>query len=203
MDKKNFINKVKELFSEVEETTEMKFVDVKTTEGMILRVDDLTPEMKVQEVTEEGLIDVEDGEYVLEDGLTLVIMDSMIKEIVEAPVEEEKDEVTETESITEEMSETVKVKAEEHIVEIEKPEAKEPMVEYVTMEMFAELVSQIDMLKAEVEMLKTEKEVAMSEVEKVKEEFSVFRKEPSDKPLNKKYDFNAMSKDEKLKALRR
>lgn len=211
MNKKNIITAVKEMFTSVNDTVTETFVDVKTADGLILRMDDLAPEMKIQEVTEDGLAELENGEYVLEDGITLVVEDGLIKEILEATQEDMEETVEDI--VTEEMSEEVieetefaEVTDEEVPTESVTPETEEEG-EYVSVEVFAahmnEVKSMFDELKAEIETLKSDKAVAMSELEGVKEAFSAFKGEPSAKPLNKTYDFSTLSKDDKLKALRR
>jgi hypothetical protein len=91
----NLIEKIKMLFT-ADENKEQTFIDAKTTEGKILRVDELQPEQKVQEVTEEGLIDVEPGTYILEGGIEVVVGEGSIitdvREVEEMEEEEEKEE---------------------------------------------------------------------------------------------------------------
>ena len=105
MEKKNIIETIKSLFSNEEE---VKFVDVKTVDGKILRVPDMVVDSSVTEITEEGEVPVEDGEYELEDGIVLVVENGVISEIKE--VESEEEEVEEpveevVEPIEEEMTE--------------------------------------------------------------------------------------------------
>ena len=64
----DILNKIKKIFIEAEEAQE-KFVDVKTEDGRIMRVDDLAEGQPVMEVTEEGVVEVEDGSYVIVDVL--------------------------------------------------------------------------------------------------------------------------------------
>jgi len=93
MDKKTVISKIKEFFSSEEEV--QKFVDVKTLEGKILRVTDMVEGAEVKEITEDGEVDVENGEYNLEDDLVLVIEDGKVSEIKEVEAEEVEEEATE------------------------------------------------------------------------------------------------------------
>lgn len=90
MDKKSIITKIKEIFTSAENEAEvpMNFLDVKTQDGRILRVSDIKLEGKVMEITEAGEVEIEDGTYMLEDGISLVVEAGMIKEIVEAPIED-------------------------------------------------------------------------------------------------------------------
>ena len=85
MDKKTIIDKVKSLFAEAPEQveeTEVKYVDVKTEDNRILRMDDIAVDVAVEEITEDGEVqEIEDGSYVLEDGNTLVIAGGVITEL--------------------------------------------------------------------------------------------------------------------------
>jgi hypothetical protein len=110
MDKKSIITKIKEIFTSAENETEvpMNFLDVKTQDGRILRVSDVKLEGSVMEITEAGEVEIEDGTYILEDGISLVVEAGMIKEIIEASIEEV-EEVMETEEVTESFME-VKLK---------------------------------------------------------------------------------------------
>jgi hypothetical protein len=96
----NLIEKIKMLFT-ADEDKEQTFIDAKTTDGRIMRVDELQPEQKVQEVTEEGLIDVEPGTYVLEGGIEVVVGEgSIITDVREVEEMEEEEEEKEEELFT-------------------------------------------------------------------------------------------------------
>jgi hypothetical protein len=86
MDKKSIISKIKQMFSS-EENTEM-FVDVKSQDGNIYRVSDIAVDATIQEVNEDGLVDIESATIVLESGLTLIVNNSIITEIIEVSEEE-------------------------------------------------------------------------------------------------------------------
>lgn len=92
--KKNLLERVKALFAED------IYTDVKTDDNRVLRVysDVIAIDVKVEEVTSDGLMPLENADYLLEDGRILVIADSMIVEIKEAEVE------TPSSADTEEMS---------------------------------------------------------------------------------------------------
>lgn len=64
------------------------FIELKTEDGDIFRMEVLAVDEIVKEVTEDGLIDVADGTYVMEDGSSLVIKDDIISEIIEADADE-------------------------------------------------------------------------------------------------------------------
>jgi hypothetical protein len=91
----NIIKKIIEIFSTEEinqEEVEMNFVDVKTADGRILRVSDLALEADVQEMDVDGnLIAVADGDYELESGEVISVLDGKIAEIA-TPEEEEAEE---------------------------------------------------------------------------------------------------------------
>jgi hypothetical protein len=82
----SLISKIKELFAEVEteNITPMEFVDVKTTDGMILRISDLAVDGTVVEISENGEMPVEDDTYVLEDGNSIVVVAGVITEVIVA-----------------------------------------------------------------------------------------------------------------------
>ena len=94
---------------------------------MILRVDDIAVDQSVQEVTEDGLVDVEDGTYVLEDGVSLVVSGGVITEIMEAEAEEEVVE----EEMSEENADESKEEEEEEKVELEEEDPMEKVVEEI------------------------------------------------------------------------
>lgn len=101
MNTKEKIQKItKILFGTEEQEQEVTFVDVKTDDGKILRLDDIAVDQVVQEVSEDGLVEVEDGTYVLEGGASIVVVDGVITEVIEG----EEEEATEEEVIEEEMA---------------------------------------------------------------------------------------------------
>lgn len=109
MSKMNLFNKVKALFADEDsidsgEVTNVEdvTVDVKTDDERILRVisKDIEVEAEIKEVTEEGIIDLENGTYKLVDGTELTVEDSKIKAIKEI----EEDGTTETEEAPEDVS---------------------------------------------------------------------------------------------------
>ncbi len=79
-----------------------KFVDVKTDSGRILRITDMTVGSAVVEITESGEAELEDGSYMLESGVEILVEAGKIAEIKE-PVAEDAMPDDET---TEEMTET-------------------------------------------------------------------------------------------------
>ena len=92
MDKKGILTKIKELFSTEVEKFE---ADYKTQDGRIIRCygEGLDVGEMVKEITAEGEMDIEDGDYILEDGTTLMIVGGKIEAIGEEVGEEEEEEM--------------------------------------------------------------------------------------------------------------
>lgn len=103
MHKKNVIKTIKKIFTSEVEEENMNFVDVKIEDGRIVRVSDMKEGVEIKEVTEDGLIDVEDGTYTSVDGLVITVKEGLIDSITEKEVEEIEDEVEELEDEDEEM----------------------------------------------------------------------------------------------------
>jgi hypothetical protein len=93
MDKKMVIKTIKKIFTSEVEEENMNFVDVKIEDGKIVRVSDMKEGVEIKEVTEDGLIDVEDGEYVSVDGLVITVKEGLIDSITEKEVEDEVEEI--------------------------------------------------------------------------------------------------------------
>ena len=113
MNKKTVLDKIKQLFTDTEEVVEVSFVDVKTDDGRILRLDDIAVDQAVKEITEDGEVELEDGTYVLEDGNSLVVSGGIITEIVEAEAEAEEEVVVDEEMSKEDDEKVVEEKLEE------------------------------------------------------------------------------------------
>jgi hypothetical protein len=92
--KKNILEKIKDLFSayvedeESEEDDVKMFIDVKTQDGKILRISEIREGGLVKEITEDGEIDIENGDYALVDGMVLKIINGEIKNIILTEQEE-------------------------------------------------------------------------------------------------------------------
>jgi hypothetical protein len=110
MDKKNILTKIKELFNTEVEKFE---TDYKTQDGRIIRCygEGLEVGEMVKEITEEGEVDIEDGEYTLEDGIVLNIMGGKIQNIGET--NDEMEEVTDTITEDVEMGDDMKDRMED------------------------------------------------------------------------------------------
>ncbi len=100
MNNKEVIKQVKELIFGAE-TVEAAFLDVKTTEGVVLRVSEVKEGEVVNIISEDGEALSGAAEYVLEDGNTIAVDEQgVIISVMETPKEEE-------EEVAEEMSEEV------------------------------------------------------------------------------------------------
>ena len=110
MDKKNILTKIKELFNTQEEKFE---TDYKTQDGRIIRCygNGLEVGEMVKEITEEGEMDIEDGNYVLEDGIVLNIKGGMIESVGETT--DEMEEITDTITEDVEMGDDMKDRMED------------------------------------------------------------------------------------------
>lgn len=83
----SLINKIKQLFEA--ETAEVKFADVKTDGGLLLRITgELAIDSTVQQINEDGsLTDLPDGDYTLESGETIAVLGGKIAEVATAEEE--------------------------------------------------------------------------------------------------------------------
>lgn len=93
---KTIIEKVKELLFSEEEVVEQSFLDVKTSEGVVLRVSELSEGASVSIISEDGENVSGAAEYTLEDGTVVVTNDEgVITSVTDAPAEEVVEEVEE------------------------------------------------------------------------------------------------------------
>jgi len=133
MNRETFIDKIKTLFSEVEENVENKFVDVTTIDGIVLRVkeEEIKEGVQVYVVGEDGgETPAPEGEHNIEgkvittdaEGKIISIKD--VDEETEATEEEKKEEV-----IEEEMTDEKKKKDEDEDVEAEDKKDEDEDVE--------------------------------------------------------------------------
>lgn len=92
MDKKGILLKIKELFTEKTETK--MAMDYRTLDGRIIRCygEGLEIGDDVKEITPDGEMDLIDGEYTLEDGMTLTVADGKIMEAAEINAEDGEDD---------------------------------------------------------------------------------------------------------------
>jgi hypothetical protein len=109
--KKTIISKIKEIFSDETLDETLKFVDVKTEDGTILRVSDMEVGASVTEVTEDGEKAVESGTFELEGGVTMIVEDGKISKIDK--VDENADDSTESEDESMDEHEGMELKLED------------------------------------------------------------------------------------------
>jgi hypothetical protein len=173
--KKGIIEQIIEIFSTEEinqEEVEMNFVDVKTADGRILRVSDLALEADVQEMDVDGnLIAVADGDYELESGEVISVLDGKIAEISSPEEEEAEDAAEDAVPVAAQMS------AENLDEEVENLE-------------FESLISNLKELVAEVKALKEGFESIKNENEELKASVEKFAKTPSAEETKKVIDFS-------------
>lgn len=103
MDKKGILLKIKELFTEQTETK--MGMDYRTLDGRIIRCygEGLEIGDDVKEITPEGEMDLIDGEYTLEDGMTLNVADGKIMDVAEVEIEDGEDSEDDGESFADYM----------------------------------------------------------------------------------------------------
>lgn len=171
------MSKLKEIKAELAKML-LKFETVKTDKAVLEYDGELAENTKVYVVVEDERVAAGDGDYVLEDGRTLVVADGVIKEIkekVEEPEVTEPDEVVAEDTVTEPeaIEEEVAVVIEE-VVDPDNTDAEN--LENAVAEL-AEAKVEIEKLKARIKELEDEladKEKqfsAMSMAKPIAEEF--------------------------------
>lgn len=197
MNKKEVLGKIKELFSSKEEEVavateevveENQYVDMKSKDGKILRVDELLVGATIKEVTEEGLVDVEDGEFELEEGFKILVEGGVVKDVEEMETEEEEEvEATEEEETFEEEVVEVTEEVTEEVVEEEVSELEE------ILNLLTDISNKYESMKEEFNSLREENSV-------LKERFNKVANEPSEQSTStKKVDFNKVTREDRLK----
>lgn len=155
MNKKNFI-KLARLIA--------KFAEVKTDKGVLIYDNELAVDVEV--VTEEGE-PAADGEYLVEDGRTIVVANGKVAEIKEAPVVEEPEvvEAEEVENPAENPASPLEPTDEKEAEYIAELEAKIQDLENTIVELEAKIKELEDKAEAPVE-----EPVALSAVAQIKSE---------------------------------
>lgn len=201
----NFKEKLKEikniLFNDETQEQEITFMDIRALDGRVFRVNELIEGEKIQEIDEDGLLDIHPGEYQIEGGLVVIVGEgSIIGEVKQV-------EVAEVEFSTEETAET-EVETTAETENEEAPEFTDETEETVETEVVEEVVEEVNFNSEIIQILEKltadfneYKEKSEKELELIKEDFSKFKKEPSAEPTNtKKIEFSKeMDKFEKLK----
>jgi len=93
MDKKGILLKIKELFTEKTETK--MGMDYRTLDGRIIRCYGTGLEIgdDLKEITPDGEMDLMDGDYTLEDGMTLTVADGKIMEVSDTAADVNEDNI--------------------------------------------------------------------------------------------------------------
>ena len=164
----DILNKIKNIVGVELSEEKVELAEISLKNGTLLVSEEFTKGNAVFIKSEDGEMALPVGEYELEDGRTLfVIQEGIIDSISEAAAEEAEEELSE-ETVTEETVET----------ELEEEEEKEEM-KYVTKEEFA---LAMDELKSMIEKMgykdKEEEEMSKEEVVETKEELSAEVAEP-------------------------
>jgi hypothetical protein len=157
-----------------------KFVEVKTTDDSILRVDGELEEGKSIEVIDEtGASTAPNGEYEIEDGTVIVVEEGIIASITspDTNIEDVEGEPSAGEGDMageeDEDEDKVKLKADEKF-------STSASTEENILESFKVLIGEVNELKnsiSDIETLKTE-------LKEMNEDFSKFKKSPSSKSIN-------------------
>ena len=116
MDTKEKIAAISKIVFGTEEVVEQTFLDVKTSDGVVLRVSELSEGQTVTIISEDGENVSGAAEYVLEDGTTVVVGAEGVITSVEVAAEET-EEVVEEEEMSEEETEVNPL--EERIAQLE------------------------------------------------------------------------------------
>jgi hypothetical protein len=168
---------------------EIKLEQMKLENGTVLEADAFAEGNEIFIVTEDERVALPVGEYVLEDGQTLIVEEEgIIKEM--KPMGEdvpEEEEVVEAEEVEEEVKEDVEMS-------------------YATKEELAEVISMIDEIKAMLEPKEEEpKEELKEEVElsAIPEEVSNELSQPAAEPINTNAEVGKMEVKFKVAANRR
>ena len=208
------LEKVKALFAEEKiELAETVFVKTKDGQIFLVKSPKLDLEADIVLIDEAGTEQViEDGDYILEDGSTLTVLNGKVAEI--ATAEEESTEDTSTEEVaadevkleklpagdyTLDNGDSITVDENQVVVNWIKADAvvDEPVVE--EMEKVEEVVTvnvEAEALKVELEKVKAELEAKALELNSTKESFEKLQKQPATSPLDTRKFEKAENKKE-------
>ena len=173
---KSTIEKVKDLLSgkfnsEDVEKVEDTFAEVKTSEGVILNVSAMEAGATIEVVSEDGKELAPAGEYILEDGSTIVVGEAgIVSEVKEAEENVEEDVAEDMEAV-------------EEVVEVEVSEDVESSLEArldaLEETLNAKFESVIAELKEANEKFASVNELQANELDELKGKFSAFKGEPA------------------------
>lgn len=144
------------------------YVEAKTVDGKIFRTVELIEGNKIQEITEDGPVDIAPGTYEMEGDIMVTISEESTVISVEAK---------EVEEVEEEMEE---VTVESTEVEEQFDAVIEEQVDVVTEEVVSQLLDVIDAIS--------------TEMDELKENFNKFKKDGSVEPTKTKIKFKADGK---------
>lgn len=163
----DILNKIKNIVGVELSEEKVELAEVSLKNGTLLVSEEFTKGNAVFIKSEDGEMALPVGEYELEDGRTLfVVEEGIIDSISEAAAEEAEEELSE-ESVTEETVET----------ELEEEEEKEEM-KYVTKEEFALAMDELKSMIEKMGYKDKEEEMSKEEVVETKEELSAETVEP-------------------------
>ena len=188
MEKKNktVIEQVKELFNT---DVKVKFEEVKTTEGIVLNISAKEAGGEISVIDEDGSNPAPVGEYVLEDGSSIVVSEEgVIAEIKEADAEIEKEE-----------EEDMEAEKEEKPVDAPKEEVNPLDGRVDALE--SKLDSILSKFSEQKEMFSKPAIVLAEELDNLKKDFEAFKALPSEAPI--KIEKKIMSRADRINANRR
>ena len=163
----DILNKIKNIVGVELSEEKVELAEISLKNGTLLVSEEFTKGNAVFIKSEDGEMALPVGEYELEDGRTLfVIEEGIIDSIGEAAAEEAEEELSE-ETVTEETVET----------ELEEEEEKEEM-KYVTKEEFALAMDELKSMIEKMGYKDKEEEMSKEEVVETKEELSAETVEP-------------------------
>lgn len=163
----DILNKIKNIVGVELSEEKVELAEISLKNGTLLVSEEFTKGNAVFIKSEDGEMALPVGEYELEDGRTLfVIEEGLIDSIGEAAAEEAEEELSE-ETVTEETVET----------ELEEEEEKEEM-KYVTKEEFALAMDELKSMIEKMGYKDKEEEMSKEEVVETKEELSAETVEP-------------------------
>lgn len=163
----DILNKIKNIVGVELSEEKVELAEISLKNGTLLVSEEFTKGNAVFIKSEDGEMALPVGEYELEDGRTLfVVEEGLIDSISEAAAEEAEEELSE-ETVTEETVET----------ELEEEEEKEEM-KYVTKEEFALAMDELKSMIEKMGYKDKEEEMSKEEVLETKEELSAEVAEP-------------------------
>ena len=167
----DILNKIKNIVGVELSEEKVELAEISLKNGTLLVSEEFTKGNAVFIKSEDGEMALPVGEYELEDGRTLfVVEEGIIDSIGEAAAEKAEEELSENtveETVTEETVET----------ELEEEEEKEEM-KYVTKEEFALAMDELKSMIEKMSYKDKEEEMSKEEVVKTKEELSAETVEP-------------------------